>query len=82
MSILARNHTKTDSRKANWSTTDTFQVSSIRIFIRNRDRLPSLARVGVRAAQVDERKIETYIYVYGGELAGPGPRLRQAVLSV
>ena len=41
-----------------------------------------LARVGVRAAQVDPRKIETYIYVYGGELAGPGPSLRQAVLNV
>ena len=40
------------------------------------------ARVGVRAAQVDPRKIETYIYVYGGELAGPMPRLRQAVLNV
>ena len=34
------------------------------------------ARVGVRAAQVDPKKIETYIYVYGGELAGPRPRLR------
>ena len=27
--------------------------------------------MGVRAAQVDPRKIETYIYVYGGKLAGP-----------
>jgi hypothetical protein len=35
--------------------------------------------VGVRTAQVDPKKIETYIYVYGGELADPGPRLRQAV---
>ena len=35
-----------------------------------------------QAAQVDPRKIETYIYVYGGELAGPGPSLRQAVLNV
>jgi hypothetical protein len=42
----------------------------------------SLARVGVRAAQVDPKKIETYIYVYGGELADPGPRLGQAVLNV
>ena len=41
-----------------------------------------LVRVGVRAAQVDPKKIETYIYVYGGELADPGPRLRQAVLNV
>ena len=38
--------------------------------------------MGVRAAQVDPRKIVTYIYVYGGELAGPMPRLRQAVLNV
>ena len=35
----------------------------------------------VRAAQVDPRKIETYIYVYGGKLAGPMPSLRQAVLN-
>ena len=41
-----------------------------------------MARVGVRAAQVDPKKIETYIYVYGGELADPGPRLRQSVLNV
>jgi hypothetical protein len=33
-------------------------------------------------ALVDPRKIETYIYVYGGELADPGARLRQAVLNV
>ena len=62
--------------------TDTFQVSSMKIFIRNRDRRPVAARVGARAAQVDPKKIETYIYVYGGELADPGPRLRQAVLNV
>ena len=36
----------------------------------------------VRAAQVDPRKIETYIYVYGGELADPMPSLGQAVLNV
>ena len=42
----------------------------------------SLARMGVRAAQVDPKKIETFINVYGGELADPGPRLSQAVLNV
>ena len=38
--------------------------------------------MGVRAAQVDPIKIETYIYVYGRELADPMPTLRQAVLNV
>ena len=38
--------------------------------------------MGVRATQVDPRKIETYIYVYGGELADQMPSLRQAVLNV
>ena len=38
--------------------------------------------MGVPAAQVDPRKIATYIYVYGGALAGPEPKLRQAVLNV
>ena len=41
-----------------------------------------MARVRVDAALVDPRKVETYIYVYGGELADPGPSLRQAVLNV
>ena len=36
---------------------------------------------GERAAQVDPKKIETYTYVYGGELTDPMPRLRQAVLN-
>ena len=44
--------------------------------------VPKTGAGGVRAAQVDPRKIETHIYVYGGELADPGPSLRQAVLNV
>ena len=38
--------------------------------------------MGVRAAQVDPKKIETYMFVYGGELAGPMPSLRQVVLNL
>ena len=57
-------------------------ASALHIDAVNANSLPGSATSGCTAAQVDPKKIETHIYVYGGELADPGPRLRQAVLNV
>ena len=53
---------------------------------RSENRVMAIITTRIRdlsgAAQVDPKKIETYIYVYRGELADPGPRLRQSVLNL